>query len=95
MHAMEKSNLEIRIEHIEKIVVDIRRNVKAMDSGINTRIAGMDARMARMEALMEGVSRRVVNAEQKAEKTENRLWFIVIAVIVAEGMPALITKILS
>ena len=99
---MEKSNLEIRIEHIEKIVVDIRRDVKAMDSGINTRmagmdarIAGMDARMARMEALMEGVSRRVVNAEQKAEKTENRLWFIVIAVIVAEGMPALITKILS
>lgn len=92
---MEKSNLEIRIEHIEKIVVDIRRDVKAMDSGINTRMAGMDARMARMEALMEGVSRRVVNAEQKAEKTENRLWFIVIAVIVAGGIPALIAKILS
>ena len=102
MHAMEKSNLEIRVEHIEKVVDDIQRDVKAMDNSINTRmagmdarIAGMDARMARMEALMEGVSGRVVNAEQKAEKTENRLWFIVIAVIVSGGIPALITKILS
>lgn len=88
---MEKSNLEIRVEHIEKVVDDIRRDVKAMDSSI----AGIDARMARMEALMEGISVRVVNAEQKAEKTENRLWFIVIAVIVAGGIPALIAKILS
>ena len=95
INAMEKSNLEIRVEHIEKVVDDIQRDVKAMDNSINTRMAGMDARMARMEVLMEGISGRVVNAEQKAEKTENRLWFIVIAVIVSGGIPALITKILS
>lgn len=92
---MEKSNLEIRVEHIEKVVDDIQRDVKAVDNSINTRMGGMDARMARMEALMEGVSQRVVSAERKAEKTENRLWFIVIAVIVAGGIPALITGILS
>ena len=121
---MEKSNLEVRVERIEKVVDDIQRDVKAMDTrisgmdksisarmaemdksisarmaemdkSISARMAGMDARMARVEALMEGVSHRVVNAEQKAEKTENRLWFIVIAVIVAGGIPALITKILS
>ena len=122
--AMEKSNLEVRVERIEKVVDDIQRDVKAMDTrmsgmdksisarmaemdksisarmaemdkSISARMAGMDARMARVEALMEGVSHRVVSAEQKAEKTESRLWFIVIAVIVAGGIPALITKILS
>ena len=110
---MEKSNLEIRVEHIEKVVGGIQRDVKAMDArmvemdkginarmvemdnSINTRMAGMDARMARMEALMESVGQRVVSAEQKAEKTENRLWLIAIAVIVAGGIPPLITKILS
>ena len=66
-----------------------------MNNSINTRIAGIDARMARMEALMESVGQRVVSAEQKAEKTENRLWLIAIAVIVAGGIPPLITKILS
>ena len=110
---MEKSNLEVRVEHIEKVVDGIQRDVKAMDTrmvemdksinarmagmdnSISERMAGMDARMARMEALMENVGQRVVSAEQKAEKTENRLWLIVIAVIVAGGVPALIDKILS
>ena len=132
---MEKSNLEIRVEHIEKVVGGIQRDVKAMDTrmaemdksisermtemdkgisermtemdkgisermaemdkGISERMAGMDARMARMEALMESVGQRVVSAEQKAEKIENRLWFIVIAVIVAGGIPTIIDKILS
>ncbi len=84
VNAMEKSSLEVRAEHIEKVVDDIQRDVKALDT-----------RTVRMEALMEGVSRRVVSVEQKAEKTENRLWLIVIAVIVAGGIPALVTRILS
>lgn len=103
---MEKSNLEIRVEHIEKVVDGIQRDVKAMDTrmvgmdkSISERMVEMDKsiskRMARMEALMENVGQRVVSAEQKAEKTENRLWLIVIAVIVAGGVPALIDKILS
>ena len=81
---MEKSNLEIRVERIEKVTDYIQRDVKAMD-----------ARMARMEALMEGIGRRVAAVERKAEKTENRLWLIVIAVIVAGAMPALIAEIVS
>ena len=88
---MEKSNLEIRVEHIEKVVGDIQRDVK----GLATRVVGMDARMARVEALMEGVHQRVVNAEQKVEKTENRLWVTVIAVIAAGGIPALVSRFLS
>ena len=73
---MEKSNLEVRVERIEKVVDDIQRDAKAMDTrmsgmdkSISARMAGMDARMARMESLMEGVGHRVVSAEQKAEKT--------------------------
>lgn len=81
---MEMTNLETRVEHIEKVVDDIQRDFK-----------GLDTRMARVEAFMEGISQRVVNAEQKAEKTENRLWVIVIAVIVAGGVPALVSKFLS
>ena len=82
--AMEKSNLEIRVERIEKVTDYIQRDVKAMD-----------ARMAGMEALMEGIGRRAAAVERKAEKTENRLWLIVIAVIVAGAMPALIAEIVS
>ena len=81
---MEKSNLETRVGHIEKVVDDIQCDVK-----------GLDTRMALVEALTGGVSQRVVNARQKAEKTESRLWVIVIAVIVAGGIPALVSKFLS
>jgi len=99
VNAMEKSNLEIRVERIEKVVNDIQHGLKA----INTRMAGtdgalmagMDARMARMETLMEGIGRRAAAVERKAEKTENRLWLIAIAVIVAGAIPALIAEILS
>ncbi len=88
--------MEVRVERIEEVVDDIRRDVKAMD----TRMAGMDnsisVRMARVEALMENVGYRVVSLERKAEKAENRPpWLIMIAVIVASGIPPLITKILS
>ena len=108
---MEKSNLEIRVERIEKVIDDIQRDVKAMDTrmsemdkSISARMDRMDksisVRMARMEALMENVghrivSHRVVSAERKAEKTGNWPWLIMIGVIVASGIPALITKILS
>ena len=93
---MERSSLEVRVERIEEVVDDIRRDVKAMD----TRMAGMDnsisVRMARVEALMENVGHRVVSLERKAEKAENRPpWLIMIGVIVASGIPPLITKILS
>lgn len=93
--AMEKSNLKIRVERIEKVVNDIQYGIKA----INTRMAGTDALMAgmdaRMETLMEGIGRRAAAVERKAEKTENRLWLIAIAVIVAGAIPALIAEILS
>ena len=96
--AMEKSNLEIRVERIEKVVDDIQHGLKTINTrmaGMDALMAGMDTRMARMETLMESIGRRIAGVERKAEKTENRLWFIVIAVIVAGGIPALITKILS
>lgn len=90
--------MEIRVERIEKVTDYIQRDVKAMDARMarmDALMAGMDARMARMEALMEGIGRRVAAVERKAEKTENRLWLIVIAVIVAGAMPALIAEIVS
>lgn len=80
---MEKSNLETRVEHIEKGVGDIQRDVK-----------GLYAHMVLVEVLMEGVSQRVVNAERKAEKTGNRLWAVVIAVIAAGGISALVSRFL-
>ena len=58
---MEKSNLEIRVERIEKVTGYIQRDVKAMDAriaGMDALMEGMDARMARMEALMEGIGRK-------------------------------------
>lgn len=59
---MEKSNLEIRIEHIEKVVDSIQRDVKDIAK------LGADTK-----ALVEGMSQRVNNAEQKADRVENRL----------------------
>ena len=91
MVEMDKS-INARMAGMDK---SINARMAGMDKSISERMAGMDARMARMEALMENVGQRVVSAEQKAEKTENRLWLIIIAVIVAGGIPALITKILS
>ena len=96
--AMEKSNLEIRVERIEKVVNDIQHGLKAINTrmaGMDALMAGMDARMARMETLMEGIGRRAAAVERKAEKTENRLWLIAIAVIVAGAIPTLIAEILS
>ena len=58
---MEKSNLETRAEHIEKVVGDIKRDVK-----------GLYTCMALVEVLMEDASGRVVNAERKAEKAKSR-----------------------
>lgn len=81
---MEKSNLEIRVEHIEKVVDSIQRDVKDIAK------LGADTK-----ALVEGMSQRVNNAEQKADKVENRLWYIVIAVIVAGGIPSLISRFFS
>ena len=92
---MEKSRLEVRVERIEEVVDDIRRDVKAM----GTRMADMDnsisVRMVRVETLMENVGQRVVSVERKAEKTGDWPWLIMIGVIVASGIPPLITKILS
>ena len=85
---MERSNLEVKIEHIEKVLDGIQRDVRGI-AELNTELKTC------MEALKESVSQRIGVVEQKAEKTENRLWYIVIAVIIAGGMPALIAKFLS
>lgn len=81
---MEKSTLEIRIEHIEKVVDSIQRDVKDIAK------LGADTK-----TLVEGMSQRVNNAEQKADKVENRFWYIVVAVIVSGGIPALISRFFS
>lgn len=81
---MEKSNLEIGVEHIEKVVDSIQKDVKDIAK------LGADTK-----ALVEGMSHRVKNAERKADKVEARLWYIVIAVIAAGGTPALISKFFS
>ena len=88
---MERSNLEVKVEHIAKVLDGIQCDVRGI-AELNTS----------MEALKESVSQRIgvveqktEKAEQKAEKTENRLWYIVIAVIIAGGMPALIAEFLS
>ena len=62
INTMEKSNLEIRVEHIEKVVDSIQRDVKDIAK------LGADTK-----ALVEGMSQRVNNAERKADKVENRL----------------------
>ena len=51
--------------------------------------------MKEMKELVKSMGERAKAAEQKAEKTENRLWCIVIAVIIAGGIPSLITKLLG
>ena len=51
--------------------------------------------MEGMKELVKGMSERVKAADWKAEKTESRLWYIVIAVIIAGGIPSLITKLLG
>ena len=45
--------------------------------------------------LVKGMSELVKAADQKAEKTESYLWYIVIVVIIAGGIPSLITKLLG
>ena len=59
---MEKSNLEIKVEHIGKVADVIQRDVKDIAK------LGADTK-----ALVEGMSQRVNNAEQKADRVENRL----------------------
>lgn len=51
--------------------------------------------MEGMRELVKSMSERVKTAEQKAEKTENRLWYMVIAVIIAGGIPSLVAKLLG
>lgn len=81
----EKSNLEIGVEHIGKIVDVIQRDVRDIAK------LGADTK-----ALVEGMSQRAENAERKADEVEARFWHIVIAVIVAGGIiPALISKFFS
>ena len=80
----EKSNLEIGVEHIGKVVDSIQRDVRDIAK------LGADTK-----ALVEGMSQRAENAERKADEVEARFWYIVIAVIVAGGIPALISKFFS
>ena len=80
----EKSNLEIGVEHIGKIVDVIQRDVRDIAK------LGADTK-----ALVEGMSQRAENAERKADEVEAWLWHVVIAVIVAGGIPALISKFFS
>lgn len=80
----EKSNLEIGVEHIGKVVDSIQRDVRDIAK------LGADTK-----ALVEGMSQRAENAERKADEVEARLWHVVIAVIVAGGIPALISKFFS
>lgn len=62
----------------------------------------LKAGQARLKGHIEGTKELVKSmdehakaVEQKAEKTENRLWCIVIAVIIASGISSLITKLLG
>lgn len=82
---MEKSNLGIRVERIEKVPGYVRRDVR-----------GIAELKTGMEALKESVGQGIETAvEEKAEKTENRRRFVLIAVTVAGGIPALIAGFLS
>ena len=81
---MEKSTLEIKVEHIGKVADVIQSDVKDIAK------LGADTK-----ALVEGMSQRVNNAEQKADKVENRFWYIVVAVIASGGIPALISRFFS
>lgn len=88
---LERSNLEVKVEHIEKVLDGIRRDVR----GIAELNASMASMKTSIEVLKESVSQRISVVEQKAEKTENRLWYIVIAVIIAGGVPTLVAKFWS
>lgn len=91
--------LEISLKNTCKLTMDneikyLKRNI----SDIKKKLEGIDelkAGQARLEAHMEGMSEQVKAADQKAEKTESRLWYIVIAVIIAGGIPSSITKLLG
>ena len=50
---------------------------------------------ADIRTLAEGMSQCVNSVERKSDKVEAWLWYIVIAVIVAGGIPALISKFFS
>ena len=82
--ATEKPNLEIRVERIGEVADVIQRDVRDVAK------LGADTK-----ALAEDMSQRVENAERKTDKVENRLWHVAIAVIVAGGMPALISRFFS
>ena len=81
---MEKSNLEIGVEHIEKVTDGIQSDIRDIAK------LGADTK-----ALVEDMSQRAENAERKADKVEARLWHVVVAVIVAGGITALISKFFS
>ena len=81
---MKKPNLEIRVERIGEVADVIQRDVRDVAK------LGADTK-----ALAEDMSRRVENAERKTDKVENRLRHVVIAVMVAGGMPALISRFFS
>lgn len=82
------------IEYLKRDISDIKNKVEGIDE-LKAGQARLESRMKGMRELVESMSERVKTAEQKAEKTENRLWYIVIAVIIAGGIPSLVAKLLG
>ena len=82
------------IEYLKRDISDIKNKVEGIDE-LKAGQARLEGHIEGMRELVKGMSERVKTAEQKAEKTENRLWYIVIAVIIAGGIPSLVAKLLG
>lgn len=82
------------IEFLKRDISDIKSKVEGIDE-LKAGQARLEGHMEGMKELVKGMSERVKAADWKAEKTESRLWYIVIAVIIAGGIPSLITKLLG
>lgn len=86
------------IEYLKRDISDIKKKVEGIDelkAGQARLEARLEGHIEGMRELVKSMSERVKTAEQKAEKTENRLWYVVIAVIIAGGIPSLVAKLLG
>lgn len=83
--------MDNEIKYLKRDISDIKSKVDELKAGQ----ARLEGHMEGMKELVKGMSELVKAADRKAEKTESRLWYIVIAVIIAGGIPSLITKLLG
>ena len=86
--------MDNEIKYLKRDISDIKSKVEGIDE-LKAGQARLEGHMEGMKELVKGMSERVKAADRKAEKTESRLWYIVIAVIIAGGIPSLITKLLG